>query len=231
MNTTIMGSEDAGSLRRKAEERLHRSGKRRDDRYQEEDLQLLLHELQLRQIELEMQSEEVRRSRAFVDEILTEHLDFYDSAPVGFVTLDSNWTIINANATACRLLGFKRFNLTGSCFEGFVTEETRDELCELLRVVLQPTGRGAANVRLVTGGGERLPVRIEAAMSVSGRECRLVLIDSPVQGQEDRRWMAAELERTAAELERARALVKHLQELVSQCAGGTCARKPGRISD
>ena len=60
-------SADAAELRRRAEERLREAGARGATGGRAEgDPQRLVHELQVHQIELEMQNEELRRSRAEV---------------------------------------------------------------------------------------------------------------------------------------------------------------------
>ena len=48
----------------------------------------LVHELQVRQIELEMQNEELHRARAEAEEALEKYADLFDFAPVGYFLWD-----------------------------------------------------------------------------------------------------------------------------------------------
>ena len=72
----------AATLRQKAEDALR---KQHADRglVAPEDVQQLLHELEVHQIELEMQNEELRRAQAELEASRQRYFDLYDLAPVG----------------------------------------------------------------------------------------------------------------------------------------------------
>lgn len=74
------------------------------------NMQLLVHELQVHQVELELQNEELQRAQVAL----------YDCAPVGYLTLDLRGTILGANLPACRLLGVNRKDLPGQPAVRFV---------------------------------------------------------------------------------------------------------------
>ena len=72
---------------------------------------ILLHELQVHQIELEMQNEELRESNNALDIVRTRYFDLYDLAPIGYLTLNQHGLIQQANLTVASLLGMVRSSL------------------------------------------------------------------------------------------------------------------------
>lgn len=86
----------------------------------------LRHELQLRQIELDSQNEKLRESQDELQITLARLEDFYDFAPVGYLTLDATGLILQANLTIANLLGEERHILVGQPFSGYLMVEDQD---------------------------------------------------------------------------------------------------------
>ncbi|RPJ10969.1 MAG: histidine kinase, partial [Deltaproteobacteria bacterium] len=63
-----------------------------------------------------MQNEELRESRAEVEAGLERYTEFYDFAPVGYLTLGRDGAIRQVNLTGARLLGVDRGRLSGRRF-------------------------------------------------------------------------------------------------------------------
>src|SRR6202051_5400537 len=57
----------------------------------------LLHELQVYQVELDLQDEELRRSRAELEATLIRQVQLYDFAPVGCFTVDRSTALRELN--------------------------------------------------------------------------------------------------------------------------------------
>ena len=85
-----------------------------------EDIQKLVHELQVHQIELEMQNDELRRAQEEIERSRSKYSDLYDFAPVGYFTFDQKGQILEVNLTGARLLGVERHLLIRKPFNLFV---------------------------------------------------------------------------------------------------------------
>src|SRR5581483_4664709 len=105
----------AAELRRPAEERL-RNRASVPQPVSDADVQRLLHELQVHQIELEMQNEELLQARAELEASLAKYADLYDFAPVSYLTLAADGTIVEANLAAASFFGIERSKLIGIRF-------------------------------------------------------------------------------------------------------------------
>ena len=136
-------SADAAELRRRAEARLREDAAKNAPVQTGEDLQRLVHELQVHQIELEMQNEELRRSRAEVEAWLERYTELYDFAPVGYVTLGRDGAIRQVNLAGARLLGVDRGRLPGHRLEVFVAEPDRAGIKVFLEKVFESQAQAA----------------------------------------------------------------------------------------
>jgi CRP/FNR family transcriptional regulator len=127
---------------------------------------LALHELRLRQIELEVQNEELRRLQLAVEAARNRYADLYNAAPVGYLVVGENATIIEANQSAGRLLGRDCRELLGQRLTCSIVGEDQDcyyllkkridkhggvQTCKLR--VTRPDG-GTACIQLLASAGE-----------------------------------------------------------------------------
>jgi PAS domain S-box-containing protein len=110
-------------LRKKAEKALLEAPEHPDP-FRLEDMNRLKHELSVHEIELEMQNEELRRSREQLEESSREYQNLYDFAPVGYLTLDEKGLITKVNLTAASLLGAERSLLLRTPFALLIHPES-----------------------------------------------------------------------------------------------------------
>jgi PAS domain S-box-containing protein len=88
-----------------------------------EDIEKLMHELQVHQVELEMQNDELRRVQEEIEGSRSKYSDLYDYAPVGYFIFDHKGQILEANLTGARLLGVERPLLIRKPFNLFVMRD------------------------------------------------------------------------------------------------------------
>jgi len=176
--TTPESSPKAGELRRRAEKRLQAQPLVTDFIQSATDTQRLIHELQVHQIELEMQNDELLQARSELEAGLEKYRDLYDFAPVGYLTLDCEGMVQEANLAAASLLGIARSRLHLRRFGLSVVASDRPVFAGFLAKIFagQDQGREFCEVKLLKDGQPQVVVRIEAA-AVSGQECRVVLED------------------------------------------------------
>lgn len=184
----------------------------------EADLRRLQHELEVHQIELEMQNEELRAARDELTTALERYTDLYDFAPVGYLTLERDGTILAANLAASGLLGLERATLLRRRLAGQITSGD-DRLAFntwLERTFLGGTPE-ACEVTLTRERAVPLIVRLEAVASADGRECRVVLLDVT-----ERHRVEAERIRLIEQLTQTLSEVKELGGLLPIC--GYCKK-------
>ena len=174
-------SPHAAGLRRCAEERLGEQHPEAGPGRTDDETRRLVHELQVHQIELEMQNEELQRARDEMEAGLERYSDLYDFAPVGYLTLDRDGTIREANLAIASLLGIDRSRLVKRRLGFYVSGATLSAFTAFLTKVFEGKSREFCEVSLLKDGKIPVEVRIEAAVAASGRECRVVLMDITAQ--------------------------------------------------
>ena len=171
----------AAEMRRHAESRL-RDGRKGQQSKAEvpksaADTRRLLHELQVYQIELEMQNEELRKTRDEMETERDKYSDLYDFAPVGYLTLDREGTISEANLAGASLLGVARAALVKRRFGAFVSPMDRSAFAAFLQQVFKSKAREECDVRLLLKGTDAVVVRIRAIASGNGYACQMAMSD------------------------------------------------------
>ncbi len=99
----------------------------------------LLHELQVQRIELEMQNQELRQSQQALESSRERYLQLFDRAPVGYLTLNEQGNILEANLTVASLLGRAPGTLLNTPFCNYILPQDQ-EICYLLHRQLIASG-------------------------------------------------------------------------------------------
>jgi len=86
----------------------------------------LLEELRVHQIELKMQNDDLRRTQADLETFRARYFDLYERAPVGYLTVDEEGVILEANLPASVLFGIARSVLVRRNFSQCIESADRD---------------------------------------------------------------------------------------------------------
>ncbi len=151
-----------------------------------EEIHRMNHELAVHQIELEMQQEELVQSRSELEKTLKRYTALYDFAPLGYLTLGRDSTIIEANLTASKIFGVERSRLQGMHFKTLVFSEDCWVVDALLEKIFIQNVPAKCEIRIVTDDIEASQgkhnqvthiLRIDAAISDTTEECRIIISD------------------------------------------------------
>lgn len=198
MEKNRVPSADFIELRRQAEEHLKTGPEKIPElTASHNEMQRIIHELAVHQIELEMQQEELLQSREELEEGLERFTELYDFAPLGYLTLARDGTILQVNLTCTILLGVERSLLVGDRLGRFVADEDLSGFNALLDRVFSSNDHLSHEVMLRNDEKIQSPaddslfrhkessynrmVRIDVVVSNDGQECRAVLSDITVQ--------------------------------------------------
>jgi PAS domain S-box-containing protein len=134
-NRKDANAEEWAALRQRAERMFKTIIAKTVPRLASENVEALVHELQVHQIELEVQNEELRRSREEAEEARDQYYDLYEASPSPYITLDRGLHIERVNAAAERLLGIKRTALTGRRLSEYVDADDAPAFTNCWRAV------------------------------------------------------------------------------------------------
>ena len=123
------------ALRKKAEELLEGQVSGSEKNSELKNFDHLIFELDVYQTELEIQNEELRSIQYKLEETLEKYSDLYDFAPAGYLTIDKDGLILEANLTASGMLGVERKYLIGKPLTVFVTSESKDDFYNYLKMI------------------------------------------------------------------------------------------------
>jgi len=183
----IMKSKDnhavqAAELRRRAEEIIRQQAAQSPvpETISSEELQNIFHQLCVHQIELQMQNEELRQSKAELHASQARYFELYDLAPAGYCAISDRGMILESNLAAATMVGMARSSLVKQPFNRFILKADQD-IYYLCRQQLMENGKPqACELRMLKKDGTAFWVHlaISAAQDIHGNpEIRAVLSD------------------------------------------------------
>jgi PAS domain S-box-containing protein len=174
-----------------------------------EDIQALFEEQHIQQVKLRAQVEELKQIHEELSESRDKYQQLYDTVPVGYLTIDNKYNILEANATAARMLGTTQLVLLKTKFTDLISPNTESQdlfylhvrqlfkigsqiNCEL-EMQRSDGSRFTANLLTITEGdaGESSQIHImiqdvterkknEEALKISEDRFRTLIEESPI---------------------------------------------------
>lgn len=123
---------EGANLRRLAETRMEKKSANSASPQTADEMRRLLHELQVHQVELDIQAEELRESRAELEAALRRQTELYDFQPVGCFTVDSRLVVHELNQTGAAMLRMEREEACGLNLDSFLSMSSRSRMRELV---------------------------------------------------------------------------------------------------
>ncbi|MGO8700415.1 MAG: PAS domain S-box protein [Limisphaerales bacterium] len=161
-------------MRRRAESRQRGQERRASPNRAHADNERLLREL-------EIQNQELRAAREKAEALLEKYTDLYDFTPVGYLTLNRQGVIREANLVGASLLGMARSTLINRHFRQFVSADGHPIFEAFLRKTFGSKVRQGCEMTLKVRGKLSLEAGMEAVAFASGQACRVAMTDITVR--------------------------------------------------
>jgi PAS domain S-box-containing protein len=156
----------SGQLRRQAEKRLLERDVDLSD-MPIEDINALIHELEVHQIELEMQNEELRQAQLDLRAALDKVTDLYDFAPIGYFSISDKGLILETNLMGATMLGMEREKLAGKRFSQFIIKDDQDAFYLHRQKLLETKTKQICELRLTKNDGTEFYAQLESSPVVA----------------------------------------------------------------
>ena len=138
----------------------------------------LLHELQVHQVELDLQSEQLEQSRDELSHALDRYVERYDFAPVGYFAVQRDGKIIEGNLAAAELCGVQRDALSGLRIDNLVSSQSRHALLALLKRLGNSDSRETCAVQIDQGGSATRIFQVVATVLPDAQSVMMVFVET-----------------------------------------------------
>ncbi len=128
----------------------------------------LLHELQVHQVEVDLQDEELRQARAELERSLQRHVELFEYAPSGYLTLDRQLLIQELNPAAANLLRVERQVMVGRALVRYLVPDSVPLLRTVLFAVLEEGRVERTDLDLLDHNGGSRRVHVSARLDPAG---------------------------------------------------------------
>ena len=141
------------------------------------EIEKLITDLELKNIEYELRTEELVSERDIAAAAAARFNTFYESAAMGYFTLNPDSTITEMNMSGASMLGGKRSDLAGRKFRSFVSHETLPEFDKFMENIFKSDSSLICEVRLKIENNIKSFIHIEGILSSTENKCCINAMD------------------------------------------------------
>jgi len=136
-----------------------------------QEMQHLVRDMRTHQIELETEMSEMLCKQRDLEMLLERYEDLFDTAPVGYFTLDGEGLIRAVNTTGAGLLRGEKSFLAGTPFASFVHPDDRAIFAEHTSSLKRGQKRQECEIRLLRKDGDVFYAWVESSVTEVDRGC------------------------------------------------------------
>lgn len=146
-----------------------------------DDVNRLVHLLQVHQVELEHQNQELRITQEELEESRNKYVNLYDFSPIPYFTIDHNGKIVEVNLSASKMFGYDRKRLIGKQLISFVQLMERDIYNYFFNALFSSDIKHTCELILMNKEKNKFYVRLEGIKLEDTNEpdqkCQIAVID------------------------------------------------------
>lgn len=128
-----------------------------------DEIRHFVHELEVHRIELELQNQALEEAQLEAESSSERYRQLYESAPIGYLTLDPDGAIVTANPATAELLRLSCAQLRGRKLSSFVAAGHQDRWHFARRALTEDGERRSLELALLLEDGSKLDVALTAS--------------------------------------------------------------------
>ncbi|OGU80074.1 MAG: hypothetical protein A2W11_11390 [Ignavibacteria bacterium RBG_16_35_7] len=146
-----------------------------------EDIQRLVHLLQVHQVELEHQNEELRITQEELEVSRNKYVNLFDFSPIPYFTLDLHSIIKEVNLSASKMFGIDRSKLIGKSFITYIPLDEKDIFNSFIKTVFNSPIKHSCELKVINKDKRLFHVLLEGLelddTLEPDQKCQVALID------------------------------------------------------
>jgi len=138
---------------------------------------MLIHQLEVHQIELEMMNEELKRARMVAQQTAEKYSELFDFAPSGYFSLNRDGVMLEINMSASEMLGKERFYLINRHFAFYITTDAKPIFNQFIKNIFDNKQKQYCEITLANNFNVLQYVQLAGKMSQNGEKCLVTMVD------------------------------------------------------